>query len=403
MASIKVKYRQSSVRDREGTLFYQIIHMRQVRQIYTGIHIKETEWNGSDVIIPTDCEPNRSAYLHSVREKVKSEQSRLESIEADYEECGKEYSADDIVSAYNNRDTVTGFVSFARNLIEEMRKIGKRSAVRRFSVTMASFNRYTNNKEIRWRDFNSALLIGYEEYLLKRGLCRNTTSYYMRNLRSIANRALENDYDLPRNPFKYVYMGVDKTVKRAVSMRVICRIRDFDLKAWPALDFARNVFMFSFYTRGMSFVDIAFLKKRDVQNDIITYRRRKTRQIIRVKIEAQTRRIMENLGESPSEYLLPIILNDNDDAEQQYQNAYHRVNRNLKRFGEMMGLDTRLTMYVARHAWASIAKSSNIPIAIISEAMGHDSETTTRIYLSTLDTSSVDRANSRIIKLMKTE
>ena len=93
-------------------------------------------------------------------------------------------------------------------------------------------------------------------------------------------------------------------------------------------------------------------------------------------------------------------MDDNEEAEQQYLNAYHRVNRHLKKLGKILGLDTKLTMYVARHAWASIARSHNIPIAIISEAMGHDSETTTRIYLNTLDSSSVDRANNKIIKLM---
>lgn len=54
--------------------------------------------------------------------------------------------------------------------------------------------------------------------------------------------------------------------------------------------------------------------------------------------------------------------------------------------------------YISRHAWASIAKSKNIPVSTISEAMGHDSETTTHIYLASLDTSVVDKANSLILK-----
>lgn len=57
-----------------------------------------------------------------------------------------------------------------------------------------------------------------------------------------------------------------------------------------------------------------------------------------------------------------------------------------------------LTLYVARHAWASIARSKNVPISVISEGMGHDSESTTRIYLASLDTVAVDKANRMIIK-----
>ena len=88
------------------------------------------------------------------------------------------------------------------------------------------------------------------------------------------------------------------------------------------------------------------------------------------------------------------------DARRQYKNAAHLVNDKLKKLGEQLGLDIPLTSYVARHGWASIAKDRNIPLAIISEAMGHDSEKTTRIYLASLDTSAVDKANSRILKAL---
>lgn len=86
--------------------------------------------------------------------------------------------------------------------------------------------------------------------------------------------------------------------------------------------------------------------------------------------------------------------------ELQYVNAYNRVNRNIKKIGKMLGLETKLTLYVARHAWASIAHTNNVPLSTISKAMGHDSENTTLIYLQSLDTSSVDKANSDIIRMM---
>lgn len=66
----------------------------------------------------------------------------------------------------------------------------------------------------------------------------------------------------------------------------------------------------------------------------------------------------------------------------------------------MAGVPTPLTHYVARHSWASIAKSRNIPISVISEGMGHDSEATTQIYLASLDSSVVDKANNLILKLL---
>ena len=86
--------------------------------------------------------------------------------------------------------------------------------------------------------------------------------------------------------------------------------------------------------------------------------------------------------------------------ERQYENAYFRINRNLQKVGKQLGLETKLTLYVARHAWASIAHSNNVALSTISKAMGHDSEKTTVIYLKSLDSSSVDKANSDIIRMM---
>lgn len=293
-----------------------------------------------------------------------------------------------------------GIVAFTRKLISDMSAAGLNPSSRRYGIVLNSFLRFTGGREVAWADFNSTLLSGYEKFLRNRGLCRNSTSFHMRNLRSISNRAKEYGITLPPTPFKYVYTGIDHTEKRAVTLKTVCRIRDMDLSRSPHLDFARNVFMFAFYTRGMSFVDIAYLKKSDVIDGVITYLRRKTHQRIRVRIEPPTFAVIGRLGECTSAYLLPLITDDNTDSERQYRNAYHRINENLKKIGIMLGLKTKLTLYVARHAWASIAYSNNVPLSTISKAMGHDSDRTTLIYLTSLDSSAVDNANKNIMSLM---
>lgn len=402
MASIKVKLRPSSVKDREGTLFYQIIHKRQVRQIYTEIHICEDEWDSgmSSVIVTPGTDMRRKKYLEAAMDTIHADVARLTATVATLESGGLPYSAGDVVKMFNTPSAVVGIVSFTRRLIVDLNRIGKNRAAKRLGVSLNSLLRYTGGDEVAWDELTSTFIIGYEEFLARRGLCRNSTSFYMRNLRSTVNRAAEQGFKVPHNPFRHVYMGVDKTVKRAVSLDTVRRIRDLDLSGHSALDFARNVFMFSFYTRGMSFVDMAFLRKSDMCDDVITYCRRKTRQQIRVKIEPETRKLMNTMGESGSSYLLPIITDDAGDTEKQYLNAYYRVNRSMSVIGEMLGLGPRLTLYVARHTWASIAHDNNVALGTISRAMGHDSESTTLIYLQSLDTSLVDRANSDIIRLM---
>ena len=119
-----------------------------------------------------------------------------------------------------------------------------------------------------------------------------------------------------------------------------------------------------------------------------------------VRVEPETKKVIESFGKNETAFLLPILTNEAYNLEQQYENAYFRINRNIQKVGAMLGLETKLTLYVARHAWASIAHSNHVALSTISKAMGHDSEKTTIIYLQSLDTSSVDKANSDIIRMM---
>lgn len=128
----------------------------------------------------------------------------------------------------------------------------------------------------------SEMMQCYQAHLLARGLTMNTISFYMRILRTCYNRAVDEGITEQRTPFRHVYTGIDRTVKRAVGLATIRRIRDLDLSASPALDFARDMFLFSFYTRGMSFIDMAFLRKSDLHDGVLAYRRRKTGQLLRI-------------------------------------------------------------------------------------------------------------------------
>lgn len=127
---------------------------------------------------------------------------------------------------------------------------------------LEQFLRFRGERDLLFEEVDSNLMVEYETFLKGINVCPNSSSFYMRNLRAIYNRAVERELTVQRYPFKHVYTGVDKTVKRAVPLKVIRRIRDLDLTLSPVLDYARDLFMFSFYTRGMAFVDMAYLKRR---------------------------------------------------------------------------------------------------------------------------------------------
>lgn len=400
MATVKTKFRASSSETKEGTLFYQVIHNRVARQIHTNYRLYPQEWDSErkEIIFPPGTGEIRRNYLVSLKTAVQEDSRRLKSVVLRLERTDNTYTAEDVVSKYLSPADNCCFISFAQNLIGQLRQIGKRCTADTYTTAINSFARFRRENDILLDEMDSDLVTAYESYLKSIGICPNSISFYMRNLRAIYNRAVDKELTVQRHPFKHVYTGIDKTVKRAVPLNVIRQIRELDLSLRPVMDYARDVFMFSFYTRGMSFVDMAFLKKKDLQNGILSYRRRKTNQQLFIKWEKPMQELIDKYDTTGSPYLLPIIKSSSKDERRQYKSEAHRINRNLKKIGEQLGLVIPLTTYVARHGWASIAKSKNIPITTISEAMGHDSETTTRIYLASLDTSVVDKANSLILK-----
>ena len=401
MATVKVKFRASSNPEKEGTLFFQIIHNRITRQIHTGYKLFQNEWDavGSEVIIACD-EPLRHNYLVSVKEALNADNIKLKGIITHHEKSGNKYSAEKVVELFKEPDNDNDFISYTQRLINRLKQVGKRQTADTYTTVLNSFKRFRGEQFLLLDDVDSNLMVEYEIWLKDSGICKNTISFYMRNLRAIYNRAVEEEITIQRFPFKHVYTGIDKTVKRAVPIKIIRQIKTLDLSLFPLLDYARDLFMFSFYTRGMSFIDMAYLKKKDLQNGILSYRRQKTGQQLFIKWEQPMQDIIDKYDTTNNPYLLPIIRDLNSDKRKQYKNAAHLVNIKLKKIGEQLGLEISLTTYVARHAWASIAKSKNIPISTISEAMGHDSETTTRIYLASLDTTLVDKANSIVLNLL---
>lgn len=402
MATVKVKFRASSIAGKEGALFYQVIHNRVIRQMHTGYKLFPSEWNTacSGIVLSDNVGEPRRTYLLSLQKALSDSILLMKSIITGLDRKEEAYHVDNVLELYNSRKDISGFISFAKILIRQLQDVGKIRTSATYLTTLNSFIRFRNGDDISLEEVNSALMMEYEEWLKSNDICPNSTSFYMRNLRAIYNRAVEKELTTQHNPFRHVYTSIDKTVKRAVPLHVIRRIKELDLALNPSMDYARDIFMFSFYTRGMSFVDMAFLKKTDLHNGILSYRRQKTNQQLLIKWEKPMEEIVNKYDTSGSPYLLPIIRSVEGDEWRRYKTAAHLVNFNLKKLGKLLGLEIPLTSYVARHAWASIAKSNNIPISIISEAMGHDSENTTRIYLASLDTGVVDEANSLILDLL---
>lgn len=381
-------------------MFYRIIHKRRMRQVHTGNRIRKEEWNDEAGRVDVSGADPRAVYLNAVQSSLREGKSRFSLIISSLEKAGCEYTVDDIVARYNAPDTVVGFLSFARRHILGLRQTGRCRASDHYTTTMNSFIRFHGDSEIPFANFNSPLILRYESYLRDRELIPNSTSYYMRNLRAIYNQAVEQGLTEQCNPFRHVYTGVAKTVKRAVTIDTIRALKGMGIGHDPLDVLARDLFLFSFYTRGMAIIDVANLRKGNLRDGALTYRRRKTGQLLSIKWEPQMQEIVDRHHDSDSDFLFPMIDSRKPDFRRQYLNAYNRLSRRLKDIGRQLGLAEPLTFHRARHTWASIARENNVPLSVICEGMGHDSERTTRIYLASLDTSVVDKANRDIINLL---
>ena len=398
MASIKVKFRPSTVADHEGAIYYQIIHERKVRQLLTDYKVFPVEWDESRSMVTTTQKSERKSFILSIRERVRWDIERLTKIDRKLDANGLIYTADDVIDEFNRYAHEYSLFNFMENLIARLKQNGKIRTSETYRSTLNSFKNFRNGEDIMLDCITSEIMEAYEAWHKKRGVAPNTISFYTRVLRAVYHRAVEDDIIENRNPFRKVYTGVDKTVKRALPLPVIKKIKALDLSLTPTLDFARDMFLMSFYLREMSFIDMAFLKKTDLKNGYITYRRRKTGQQLIIEWTKEMQIILDKYPENKSDYLLPVIRNPGINERCTYRNTGYNINHNLKRIAEMVGVTIPLTLYVARHSWASAAKAKGIPLSVISEGMGHDSEATTQIYLASLDTSVVDKANSLILK-----
>lgn len=399
MVEFKIDFKVSCPKSQEGMVYYQVSYKRTMKQICTGYKLYLHEWNKrSSEIVFSSFSEERNAYLQVLQTKISNDKRILKRIIAVWEKRGASYTAKEVVQAFMRYQEGSLLLSsFMEKVMEQLRRAGKVRTSETYRSTLNSFMRFRKDEEVLLEEIDSDLMMDYETWLKSNGISMNTVSFYMRILRATYNRAVENNLIAQQYPFKHVYTGIAKTVKRAIPFRLIKRLKSMDLSSNKMYSFARDIFLFSFYTRGMAFVDMAFLRKKDLNKGTLSYRRKKTGQLLFIKWEPCMQEIVDRYFDAESPYLLPLIKKAGVKERNQYINGMHQINKYLGKIGEDMNIPVPLTLYVARHTWASVAKSKNIPLSVICEGMGHDSETTTRIYLTSLDTTPVDRANHLIL------
>lgn len=398
--SVKLKFRPSSVDGKEGVLYYRLILHRVVRQHATKYTIFPNEWDErQETIVLMNQDNPRHDSLRIICHRVHWEMTLLSNIANRLNDSQMVFNIEEVLAQFEEINKQQSFFNYMQNRIVRLKSFNKIGTYEKYLSAYRSFSDFRHNEDIRFHEITADVMESYQAYLVQeRAVLRNTVSFYMRILRAVYRQGVENGLVTDQFPFRRVYTGVDKTIKRALPVSAIKKIKNLDFSFQPLLETSRDLFLFSVYTRGMSFVDMAYLKKANISGGYLTYSRQKTTQRLSILWEEPMQEIVNKYANDDTPYLLPVIKQEDGTERQQYIAMLKLVNRHLKIIGQLAGVTIPLTTYCARHSWASAAKHNDIPIGVIQNALGHESEKTTQIYLSQLDTTAVDRANRKIIR-----
>nr|WP_321221359.1 site-specific integrase [uncultured Psychroserpens sp.] len=326
---------------------------------------------------------------------------RLQDYDFTLNEFENKFRGNDIESEKN-----INAISFFDEIITEMEVAGRIGNSRAYRETKTALIKYAGDN-IYFKEITVGFLEKFESILRQNGNGNGGIAFKMRELRALFNKAINRgliSQDLyPFKRYKISKLKLNKN-KRALTIDEFKRIRDLDLSSHPHLQEAHNYFMFSFYTRGMNFIDLLKLKWTDIQNGRIHYTRSKTKGQFSIEIIKNVQEILNfyKAQNRDTDYVFPILLS-NEMTPKQIDNRKHkvlqRVNFRLKEIGHLANVETKLTSYVARHSMATILKQMGTSTDIISEIMGHSDVQVTMTYLKEFDNDILDKENKKLLDL----
>ena len=388
---------------KDGTypIVLRLTHKRRTTAIKTGYEIPDKAWDESKKMIRTSFKgfDNVSRINNILIRKRGEALDTVTKLEEKKELLS--LSVTDVKEKILGRDSKVTFYLYTQKLIEELVSKGKVGNARSYKNVLREVKNFTMNVDFGFEELTYDFLQKFDNYYLSKGCTENGLAVYMRTIRAIYNRAIKNNIiDSNSYPFNQYIIRTKPTKKRAINFESIRKIIQLELDAKDSLFDARNYFLVSFYLMGASFIDMANLKLENIVDGRIRYRRRKTGKHYDIKLSEQLKSILDYYlkGKEENDYILPVI--KSDEPELQNKEAHYaliRYNKLLKRLGERVGIKEKLTSYVSRHSFASMANDKAIPLTAISEMLGHQSVKTTQVYLASLGSKRIDEFNDQII------
>ncbi len=397
-----VCYKNKKLSNGESPLMLRICMNRKSKYKSLGISVNPQFWDFDKNRPKSNC-PNKDLILKIILDKEAEYQKRILELKAE----DKEFTASTLIEP-KSKHIIKTVGEFYKELVNEFELTGRIGNSRVYKDSLRSLEMFTNNKlDIPFSHIDLDFLKGYEKYLRQRGCVDTSMSMFFRTLRSTYNKAIEAKHTkkstYPFDEYKVSKFSI-KTEKRAISKDNIKIIMDLDLaKEGEYMQFAQDIFIFSYLCSGINFTDIANLKQSNIAEGRLIYIRQKTGKKINIPLCEEANAILQKYSfESLSSgFLFPILNQAIHNTEMQKYNRRKKVllkvNRSLKEIAKITGINANLTTYVSRHSYATILKNSGVNIALIGETLGHSDLKTTQIYLNSFENSQIDEAMKNLL------
>lgn len=260
------------------------------------------------------------------------------------------------------------------------------------------------DSDCKFEDIDRAWLTKFERWMIDSGMKTNACSVHMRNIRAVFNYCIDEEYTT-LYPFRKFKIKKEETRKRSLTVEQLRTLRDYPCEEYQIR--YRDIFMLMFYMIGINAIDLFHAKDYDVVDGRLEYKRSKTGKLYSVLIQPEAQAIIDKY--KGKNYLLNVL-----DEYKNYKDFLHRMGDALKDIGPMerKGLGGKkirqplfkdISSYWARHTWATIAASLDIPKEVISAGLGHEiGSSITSIYID-FNMKKVDDANRAVIDYVNKE
>ncbi len=378
-------------------------HDGRKKSVGLGVSVAREYWDAETQKIMDDC-PNRDEIQFQITAKVREYEKKIQKLQA----LDIPVTFENLFEQ-NSKRLNCSVGEYLKQTIERLETLGKYGSASKHRSLLSRLSEF-RSLNIRFDEIDLAYLRDFELFLRKEGNVNNSIATKFAIFKAAYNKALAEGLFIQKiNPFAKYKVGSlwTRTRKRAITKDDIQKLVALEIAPnyrTSYAEFARDIFLFSYYTAGINFTDMATLRYCDIVDGRIYYSRHKTQKLLSFQLVPNALQIIEKYSKAnhtQEDYIFPILDRMEHKTAQQIFNRTHKVlrkvNRELKTLGKQIGLEMPLTTYVARHTFATVLKRSGVNIAIISESLGHSDLSTTQIYLDSFENSQIDAAMQHLL------